>query len=139
MQKTINILFLDDMEERTAHFCKVFMQQRERFTSGGKDFDLRAVPTADLAVAALKEKHWDFITLDHDLGGQTYVPSGDDTGYAVAKAISEDSAYDNQTVFIHSWNPDGVKNMQGVLKKSMSVPFGTEYPKMVVDFLLETM
>ena len=131
MQDKINILFLDDDENRGEMFCKIVGRLVR--------VNVIWVKTAKEAKDALMERHWNLITLDHDLGGKVFVPSGDNTGYEVAKAISEIPAYDNQTVFIHSWNPDGAKNMGAVLKKSLHVPFSKDYSEMVVDFVCEMM
>jgi len=46
------------------------------------------VTTAKETIEKLSSEKWDYVFLDHDLGGQTYVPSGPGTGYEVAQWIS---------------------------------------------------
>lgn len=136
MSKTINILFLDDMQERTHLFAHYFMSRRNLFTEKGKDFDLRAVETAEDALSALKEKHWDVVCLDHDLGGKVFVESGKGTGFEVAEWIGGQSEYSGQTIIIHSWNIDGAKAMASKLLNYAQIPFGGEFLKMTFEFAL---
>ena len=134
MQKTINILFLDDMEERISMFSNLFLENRSLFGEAG--FDLRGVATADAALQALTEKHWDVVCLDHDLGGQVFVESGKGTGYEVAQYIGQQHEYNDQTIFIHSWNPDGAKKMCNELLNFAYIPFSQQYCKIVLDFAI---
>ena len=71
---------------------------------------------ADEAVAILKKEKYDLIFLDHDLGGEQMVDSSVyNTGYTVAKKIHETKNKDT-IVIVHSYNPDGAKNMIDVMK-----------------------
>ena len=132
MQKRVNVLFLDDMEERTCVFSTMFTENRHRFGEAG--FDLRCVANADAALQALGEKHWDVVCLDHDLGGKVFVESGKGTGFEVAEWIGKQPEYNDQTVFVHSWNPDGAKKMCERLLNFAFIPFSQEYCKIVLDF-----
>ena len=70
------------------------------------------------------KKPWDIVFLDHDLGGQVFVPSSHpNTGYAVAKYMEENSVEAKQ-IIIHSMNPAGASNMKTVLPSAIIMPFG---------------
>lgn len=71
----------------------------------------------------VKERKYDLIFLDHDLGGREHVSSNDpNTGFQVAKAIKGTS---NESAFIvvHSANVVGAKNIQQELPQSVRAPF----------------
>ena len=93
----IKVLALDDDLQRLKYFEYWSMQY---------DFDLTCVQTAKEAIDCLKASEFpctdeiadfperevtgigfDVIFLDHDLGGQIYVPSGKETGYEVAEYL----------------------------------------------------
>ena len=70
-----------------------------------------------------KEKRFDIIFLDHDLGGKIYVNSQEDnTGWWVAKYISENNIKCPQ-IIVHTMNYAGAKNMLGLLKSAKHIPF----------------
>jgi len=81
------------------------------------------VDNAHEGIIFVKEKTYDLIFLDHDLGGRAYVLSNDpNTGFQVAKAIKNtpnESAY----IVIHSANIIGAKNIQQELPSSVRAPF----------------
>ena len=62
--------------------------------------------------------------LDHDLYGQIHVPSGDGTGWEVAKFIKDNFRYAPSKVFLHSHNEKGVKNMHDLLPWAKVAYFG---------------
>ena len=71
---------------------------------------------SDEAIKHLDKEKFDYIFLDHDLGGRIFVNSNEyDTGYRVAKYIPQSINKDTDVV-IHSWNPAGAKNMKNILK-----------------------
>jgi len=70
----------------------------------------------------LVEEKYDLIFLDHDLGGETYVPSGPETGYEMAQIISETVNKDTPTI-IHSCNHAGSTSISFVLPHAKRVPF----------------
>ncbi len=111
----LKILILEDMSERI-----------EFFKTKLKDHDVYYFDEASDAIDALKlisDKPWDIIFLDHDLGGQIFVPSSSpNTGYAVAKYISE-SDIDVKQIILHSMNPAGTQNMKNVLPRADIIPF----------------
>ncbi len=101
----MNILFLDDDETRHRFF--------QRNTIGHA---VTAVRTAEEAKEALRTKQFDVVSLDHDLGGAVFCPSDEHSGWEVARFIANDLA-DKPRVIVHSFNPDGIAAMMGVLLK----------------------
>ena len=98
------ILFLDDNWSRTALFKAA----------------IPSAYTADTApgMIALLEKHQpaDYVFLDHDLGGATYVDSSrDDTGMGVVRWIVEKKP-PIKRVFVHSLNYEAAEEMVAKLK-----------------------
>ena len=114
----MKILFLDDSLDRHTTFDKLF---------GDDSNDITYVETAEEAISALcKRMPYDAIFLDHDLGGEYFVKSGDGTGYEVAEFISDNLDY-KPIIIIHSMNPSGGVNMHKKLHdngfKSILQPF----------------
>jgi len=69
------------------------------------------------------ENDFDFIFLDHDLGGRVYVDSQEeDTGFWVAKYIA-DNDIRSKHIIIHTLNTHGAKNMLTILPQATYVPF----------------
>lgn len=101
----MKVLFLDDNLERHKEFAKGF---------GDDSNEIWYVETASDAIEVLNEIKFDSIFLDHDLGGEYFVPSGDGTGYEVAEWLSENLDY-NPIIIIHSMNPSGAVNMKNKL------------------------
>jgi CheY-like chemotaxis protein len=125
----VKVLFLDDDSERWNIFNQDLVKDQ--------DIELIWVKTSDEAIKKLKQTKWDIISLDHDLGGQSYVESGLGTGYEVAKNISEDFYYNDKLIFVHSWNPEGAKNMRKVLKKSLYIPFNKDLSGVIKSYAHE--
>ena len=76
---------------------------------------------------ALWSPPYDVVLLDHDLGSETFVPSEDpNTGFIFAKFIKD--SLTNEEIVIHSFNPDGARNIFAMLVgtgKSIELfPFG---------------
>lgn len=76
---------------------------------------------------------FDLLFLDHDLGGQEMVPSGDDTGYEVAKILSQSINRDTPVV-IHSCNHAGARAMQFCLPQAKLIPFPDLNISETIDF-----
>jgi len=90
----MNILILDDMEERHDAF-------REKFKN--IECNIIHVTTAKECIEALKNNTFDLICLDHDLGGK-------ETGHEVSKWIADNKnthPMDKTKIIIHSYNPVG--------------------------------
>ena len=103
----ISMLFLDDSEARIRQFEQKMI---------GKGI-YHVARTAEEAINALKSFKYITVSLDHDLGDTQMAPSDEKSGYAVAKFISE-MEDPPALVMIHSFNPEGAKNMQHVLQDS---------------------
>ena len=111
------ILILDDDNHRHKLFAQKYATE-----------DLTHVHTSYDAIEVLKSTEFDYVFLDHDLGGEIYVESGPGTGYEVAEWISNNpERKPSQMVILHSLNPPGRKNMCNILKSKgvevMESPF----------------
>lgn len=102
------ILVLEDNPQRHAIF-------RKNFADGNH---LVIVETAKEAIALLDNERWDFLFLDHDLGGQIMVPSGPDTGYEVALWLEAHVNKNPDNIIIHSHNIIGSAKMHAAIKGS---------------------
>lgn len=112
----MNILFLDDNDLRIQatenKFCEV--QPSDSISS------LTCVTTAEDTINKLQDgTKWDFISLDHDLGGNTFMDSNrEDTGMEVVRWITRNmkaKEYDG-VIRVHSWNVPAGKRMTETLK-----------------------
>ena len=108
----MNVLILEDSKERIPIFNKVL-----------KDDIPVVVETAKHAIDLLKNKDWDLLFLDHDLGGQSYVKSGENTGWEVAKWLEEHPDRKPNNIIIHSLNTVGQKNMKDCLPEATVFSF----------------
>ena len=108
----MKILFLDDNPNRQdiarEHFAlHIFFE----------------ASTVEEAVKLLElHSPYDLVHLDHDLGGEIFAPSDEQSGYWVAKHISmmEKHLLPKQVV-IHSLNDTGAQNIINVLKELVPV------------------
>lgn len=107
----MNVLILDDDTRRHRVL--------EKYARGelGDDIQVTIVETADEAIAALSTGDvWEFLMLDHDLGGRVYVDSDDpNTGFQVAKYIRENKV-SFQRCIIHTLNDEAAHNMASALE-----------------------
>jgi len=105
--KMERVLILDDDEIRHVGFKKKF-----------KNVEIVSVYTAKDAIKEVKKGNWDWIFLDHDLGGMQMVESGEETGWEVADFISRNPELAPKIkIVLHSLNPAGRKNMKNVLRR----------------------
>jgi len=113
----VQILVLEDCPNRTKKFKELFNGHTLEITNN-----------ADEAIKLINDNKYDFIFLDHDLGGRVFVNSQEyDTGFRVAVYIPKSQNKDSKIV-IHSWNPGGALNMKNALKECDNVryiPFGS--------------
>ena len=110
----MNILIVEDAEYRIVIFREMFKGHNLVITGEPKE-----------AINLLKTKKWDMLFLDHDLYGQIHVPSGDGTGWEVAKFIADTGLkYAPNKVYLHSHNERGVKNMKELLPWAKQKWFG---------------
>jgi CheY-like chemotaxis protein len=107
----MRILVLDDELERLRQFSQNLI---------GNVVDLAT--TAPETINFLKEKEYDILFLDHDLGGKIHVPSGPGTGYEVAKWLEEHPERKPEKIYIHSFNPSGAQNMKAALPEAIIAP-----------------
>lgn len=105
----MNILFLDDDNERWISFQKYFE---------GKEVNLVRAEDAPQCISLLESKvcKWDVIFLDHDLGGKAFTNEKEtNTGSEVARWMAENYKEYKTPIVIHSWNPQGAEYMRGLL------------------------
>lgn len=96
-----------------------------KFKTGLMDHDVVFTDNTKICIEYLKSEKWDLLCLDHDLGGQQMVKSGENTGYEVALFLEEFPEYRPNTIYIHSLNGVGANNMLQALKlpKHNHIPF----------------
>jgi hypothetical protein len=85
--------------------------------------EIVALDDPKTAIKKLIDEKWDILFLDHDLGDQVMVDSGEGTGYEVALWLSRNRDFQPKVVIVHSLNPVGAANICGVLPSSSRVPF----------------
>lgn len=103
----MKILILDDDEMRHKHFKKELCFH-----------DLTHVYTSKECIQKLSEETFDCVFLDHDLGGQQMVESGENTGYEVCLWLRDNPDKRPKQIIIHTMNPVGRQNMLNVLPES---------------------
>lgn len=100
------LLILDDDQIRHDGFKRKF-----------PEYELKHTYTAEETIDALKNNEYDYVFLDHDLGGEQMVASGDGTGYEVAEWLANHHCRcPKMAIYIHSLNPIGRKNMVNVMR-----------------------
>jgi CheY-like chemotaxis protein len=107
----VNILILEDDRARQQVFLRNLVGTNTVI-----------VETASDAIQALSERDWDYLFLDHDLGGTQMVPSGPGTGYEVAEWLAEHPEKQPPTIVIHSFNPAGASNIKNALPNAVVAP-----------------
>lgn len=80
------------------------------------------VETVKEAIDQLSNAEWDYLFLDHDLGGMQMVPSGPGTGYEVAQWLHSHPERIPAYVILHTFNPAGAANMKALLPNSVYSP-----------------
>ena len=110
----IKIFILEDDDNRIKQFRKNFINA-----------DLTIVKNSKDAIKILrKEFPYDYLFLDHDLGGKQMVASGNNTGYEVAKWLSKNKAKKPKfELYVHSLNKPGANNIIGILGYGVYIPF----------------
>ena len=106
------ILILEDDLQRVKLFSENFMNAELIFTQ---------IPAE--AIHHLKIEEFDYLFLDHDLGGKVYAPSDENSGYEVARWLEEHPDRQPKHIILHSLNPAGVTRMQQALPEAKVVPF----------------
>lgn len=110
----IKIFILEDNDERIIQFRKNFINA-----------ELTIVKKSKSAIKILrKENPFDYIFLDHDLGGEEMVQSGEGTGYEVAQWLAKNTLKKPKySLYVHSLNGPGASNIINELKYGSRVPF----------------
>ena len=108
----MKILILEDSQERIDSFKENLVDHQVIVTGSTKE-----------AIIKLKTETWDVLFLDHDLHGESYIDSGENTGYEVAKFLEENKDRMPRYVIIHSLNPVGSNNMEAALPNAVKIPF----------------
>ena len=111
--KKLRILILEDSPERAKWFNINFHKE---------DNDIFISDDTKVVIEKLKNEKWDMLCLDHDLGDEILVESGENTGYEVAEWLSTQESHPD-IIILHSLNPAGVQNMQDKLPKAIQFPF----------------
>lgn len=102
------VLFLDDDHHRIAEI-------RERAEE--LSLDLTVVETADDCIAELKQRMFDLVMLDHDLGGETYCDSSrQDCGMEVVRWLKSNGG-SHGAFMIHTMNEVAAATMYMELKE----------------------
>ena len=109
----MNILFLDDMEDRHELF-------RQRMFDLGKNVSIKSVWNYDEFVEANKIDGYDYMFLDHDLSHDAIMCDPDNieekTGTDVANWIVENiEPMHVAEIIVHSLNPVGRERMVNIL------------------------
>lgn len=100
--------------------------------------DLTVAEDVDSAIKAF-EPPYDLLLLDHDLGGEAFMDSGEyNTGYTFAKYLTAMNWPEPPQIVIHSWNPDGAATMAGELVEYFNmvsrIPFGARLLEVLQRF-----
>lgn len=113
----MNIFILDDDDNRQqtlVSLLKDLLDEPNIFCAYSRDEAIKILEN---------NKSFDMIFLDHDLGGRVYVDSSEyNTGWWVAKYIADNNIQCPQ-IILHTLNYAGAKNMLGLLKDAVYVPF----------------
>lgn len=108
----MKILILEDNLERQEQFRKNLVGHNIEITDSSKT-----------AIEKLSSEKWQLLFLDHDLGNQVYVPSGENTGFEVAEFLKFNNQHMPQNIIVHSLNVPGSQNIIGVLPNAIHIPF----------------
>lgn len=121
------IVFLDDDPARAA-----LAFQRMKPADQGRTFWVQTVEEAIEMLKSYRER-LDIVSLDHDLGGQTYVYSGrDDCGMEVVRWLEKQNPteYSHVRFIVHTWNhPAGIVMARRLRARGYRViraPFGDQ-------------
>jgi hypothetical protein len=122
----MNILFLDDCPERTKVF-KAALPSAD------------TVETARAAIVALIEEDWEWVFLDHDLGGKEAANSADpDTGMEVVRWIIENKPI-IEKIIVHTLNKSAGQTMVSKLHEAgywvLWIPFAWKYTDRIIGVL----
>jgi CheY-like chemotaxis protein len=107
----MNILVLEDDPARVKFFKNKFIGHIVDYTDD-----------ANVAVEFIKSQEYDYIYLDHDLGGEQLKWDEENCGMVVAKYIEENPLPEKTAVIIHSFNVVAAQRMLRIIPHSVYVP-----------------
>lgn len=114
----MKILVLEDDQNRIKRFSQELI---------GNSLDI--CERAEEAIKLLKEKDYDVVFLDHDLGGQIYVdPLESNTGYEVIRFLARNITNTKANFIVHSMNSVGdsmVKSLKAKNYKAVRAVFNS--------------
>ena len=99
------------------------MERQEQFRKNLVGHDVTITDSTKIAIENLLLEKWHILFLDHDLGDLAHVPSGENTGYEVAKFLETNKQYMPQNIIVHSLNEPGAKNIIAALPNAIHIPF----------------
>ena len=107
----MRILILEDRKERQKAFRQCLI---------GAVVEI--YETIGPVISKLKTENWDYLFLDHDLGGKAFIQSGglEETGWDVAVWLSKNVDRQPENI-IHSFNTVGAQNMKSLLPKAQVI------------------
>ena len=111
-EQNMKILILEDNLSR-QEFFKVNLEKH----------NLTITDSSKVTIEKLSTEKWDILFLDHDLGGQVHVESGENTGYEVAKFLEQNKKFMPLNIIVHSLNVVGAKNIINALPNAFHIPF----------------
>lgn len=115
----VRVLVLDDEDYRANAYRKRFEE------SDVESFNFIHVKHAAECIKQLENTQFDFVFLDHDLDGRTYVPVHEpNTGSEVARWIKANNItekYPEQMFVLHSFNDDARNHMAELIGKCFNL------------------
>lgn len=108
----MNILILEDDSTRVKHF-----------RSGLIGHSVFVTDSTKTCIDKLRNEKWDLLLLDHDLGGEIMVESGNNTGYEVACWLESNPEFKPTQIVVHSLNNAGARNIQRALPEAIYIPW----------------
>lgn len=107
----MKILILEDDSTRWKEFMQNLIGH-----------NVTIVAQSKIAIEKLEKEDWDVCYFDHDLGGEVFVESGENTGYETAKWLEEHPDRQPKHIILHSFNPVGLENMHNALPNAIKHP-----------------
>jgi len=112
---TWKVLILEDDLERMKYF---------KTSLGPVYVEITHVETAQECIEEMQKNKFDWIFLDHDLGGEIFVDTENkNTGSEVARWMSDNwDRFTDSEIIIHSYNQPAARIMQGYIPGASYVP-----------------
>lgn len=122
------ILFLDDDPTRTKHFrVKVPWAETTETAAGMIEM-----------LEGLGETQADYVFLDHDLGGETFVDSSNkNTGMEVVRWVTANKGVNVLLFIVHTFNFAAGQEMCVTLRESLHVPIYAPFDSNLFDAVVK--